>query len=257
MKALRALKKTGAKIIIEIPSFGVDELRSERRLLRKAVLLLARKRRASLARHVDLFALIGEAGSQYHGRPAIGIQNGVDVDATPIRRPMSTSDDVVHALVLASMCRWHGYDRLLAGLEEYKRRNPRRDVVFHFVGPDGDGSLAVWKDMSRRLGVSDMVVFEGPKYGAQLSYFFDLCDIGVAALGLHRKGANAVSTLKVREYMARGIPFVCVPGEHLPDMGSSYAMEVPSDDSPIEIGRVVRFARETRLDRELTRKMRE
>ena len=79
--------------------------------------------------------------------------------------------------------------------------------------------------------------------GTELDRLFNDCDIAVGTLGMHRKNLTFGSTLKVREYMARGIPFIIsYTDEDLsPDL--SYVFNAPSDDSPIDLEQVIQFAR--------------
>lgn len=255
-RALRALRNTKAKIIMEIPSHGVNELKSEKRVFRKAILHIASKLNKKMSEYVDLYALIGGKASQFNGKPAVNILNGIDVDSVPLRKPINEGG-VIHILVLASMARWHGYDRLLEGLRNYEGQQNSPALVIHFVGSEGDGSLSKWKELVDRYNLNSIVHFEGSKYGDELSDFFNLCDIGVASLGLHRISDNMIYTLKIREYMARGLPFVYAAEDDSLEERADYYIKVPNDDSPIDIEIIVAFANKNKLDSVGPKKMRE
>ena len=82
------------------------------------------------------------------------------------------------------------------------------------------------------------------------------CDIGVGGLGLHRKGQYRSMTLKLREYMARGLPFVyAVDDPSLPE-DPAFCLRLPNDESPIDLAELAAFARRAQADEETPARMR-
>jgi len=197
--------------------------------------------------------VIGEpVGDTLHGRPAMNIINGVDVSALPAHTP-NPGDGPIRLLALASMSGWHGYDRILRALANDTSGIKAR---VDFVGGDGDGSLAAWKTLAETLGLGDRVTFHGPLYGSALDRVIAACDIGVGSLGMYRYGLAQGMTLKLREYMARGLPFVsAVDDPSLPD-DPAFALRVSNDDTPIDMARVIAFAQNARLDAGVSDRMR-
>lgn len=71
---------------------------------------------------------------------------------------------------------------------------------------------------------------------------YNKCSMALASLGLHRIGLSIASTLKTREYLAKGIPFV-YSGEIdvFREDPVDFCFQVPADESPIDIEKLVAF----------------
>ena len=148
---------------------------------------------------------------------------------------------------------WQGYDRLIEALARYRGDEP---VTVHMVGGEGDGSLAAWKRLAQERGVADRVIFHGELHGEALDRVAARCDIGVGGLGLHRKGQYRSMTLKLREYMARGLPFVyAVDDPSLPE-DPAVCLRLANDESPIDLAELAAFARRAQADEETPARMR-
>ncbi|MDD3213063.1 MAG: glycosyltransferase, partial [Eubacteriales bacterium] len=204
VKTIRQLKAQGGKLILEYPTYP-KEAENSRFFLRRQVFRYTDSVLAKINPMVDLYTLIGApCGGTLEGRPAMNIVNGVNVTALPPHTP-NPGGTAVRLLALASMSGWHGYDRILRSLAAYQGD---ADVRIEFVGGEGDGSLAKWRALSGELGLADRVTFHGALYGDALNAAVASCDVGVGSLGMYRYGLAQGMTLKLREYMARGLPFV-------------------------------------------------
>ena len=185
----------------------------------------------------------------------MNILNGVDVSRLPLHVPRRGAKDI-GLLALASMSVWQGYDRLIEALARYRGGEP---VTVHMVGGEGDGSLAAWKRLAQERGVADRVIFHGELHGEALDQVAARCDIGVGGLGLHRKGQYRSMTLKLREYMARGLPFVyAVDDPSLPEE-PAFCLRLANDESPIDLAELdseIARARRAQADEETPARMR-
>lgn len=234
-KALSKINKALCKIVIEIPTYPIEkEISLESRFIRKQYFKISHRYFVHQSHYVDLFALIGEKSSGFAGKPALNIENGISLKDIPLRNPSFKQDDI-HILCLANMAKWHGYDRLIEGLRMYINTGNNIKVAIHLVGSDADGSLNEWKKLVKDYRLENYVFFEGPKYGKELDWYFDKCQVAVGSLGLHRIGYNTAATLKVREYMARGIPFILSGGDQSITGKENFYIKVPEDDTPIVI----------------------
>ena len=250
--AMRALKAQGGRLVMEYPTWPIAQ-ENNRFFLRRQVFRYADRVLAKIDPMVDLFTLIGDkTEGTLRGRPAMNIVNGVNVEAFALHQP-NREDPTVHLLALASMSGWHGYDRIIRSLAQYKGD---ADVRLHMVGGDGDGSLEKWRALSVELGLESKVLFEGPLYGDALDRRIAQCDVGVGSLGMYRYGLQSATTLKLREYMARGLPFLsAVEDPTLPDE-PDFALKVPNDDTPISMEEVVAFARQAKQSSDTPARMR-
>lgn len=249
----REIGRSGARFIYEYPTYptGTEKSLSFLRAIYGVYAASLRKKVDNLA---DGFVLIGEdAGGVYNGKTAVNISNGINLEVIPARK-RKPDPDTVHILALASMSYWHGYDRLIRSLAEYRGD---QSVVIHMVGGNDGGSIPEWKALTEELGLQDRVIFHGSKSGAELDEMFDLCDIGVNSLGMYRKGFSVTSELKSREYAARGLPFVCsVDDPALEHTDEPLWLRVSNDDSIPDMGQIVDFALKMRRDERSLEKLR-
>ena len=150
---------------------------------------------------------------------------------------------------------WHGIDRFIRGLHEHNAHYANSTkIVLHIVG-DGPG-LPHLKDLTNNLGLNENVIFHGFKSGKELDEMFDMCHIALDALAGFRKGLTEISSLKSREYCARGIPFIASSRDaDFPD-GWEYVQKIPDDESSIDMNLVIDFANRVMADPEHPQKMR-
>ena len=138
----------------------------------------------------------------------VEIGNGIDVAAIePRASAPAWPAPVLRLIAVATVSKWHGYDRLLRAITAFAARADRTfDVHLTIVGqgPALDGLRA----LSSTLGLDGRVVFAGTVTGAPLRDLYAQSHLAVSSLGLHRIGLSTASVLKAREYCAIGIPFI-------------------------------------------------
>lgn len=253
-KLAETAKKTGAKLIIEIPTFPPNQ-ENNFTGIRKAFSIYSNHFEPKFYELVDGYVVIGEdADGEYKGKPAINIDNGIDVNNVPVREPVNEKD-AIHILALASMCYWHGYDRLIKSLAEYKGD---QKVIIHMVGGNDGGCLPEWKELTHRLNLDDKVIFHGQMSGKELDEMFDLCDIGINALAMYKKNFSVTMELKSREYIARGLPFVCTVNDPiLNNTNGHWWMRIPNDSSIPNMNDIIVFATRMKKETYHIREMRE
>jgi len=244
LTAMKALKAQGGKLVLEFPTYP-NEQENRRSLIRRSVFAYTNRVLKRIHPLVDLYTVIGEpCNGSIDGCPAMNIVNGVDVRQFPLHTP-NPQDAATHLLALASMAGWHGYDRAIRGLAIYPGLE---QVQLHMVGGDGDGSLAIWKRLAVELDLRSRVVFHGPLYGKALDEVVAGCDVGIGSLAMFRYGLRQGMSLKLREYMARGLPFIfAVEDPAIPD-NPRFCQRMPHDTSPIDIESVVTFAKQAKAD---------
>jgi glycosyltransferase involved in cell wall biosynthesis len=237
---LRLLKKEKTEIIEEIPTYPYDdELKHSKGLGIKVFLLVDRMFRSQLKKYVRLFVTYSE-DEEIFGVQAVPIQNGINVEKIEPRHAPALGK-TLHLLTVSSMYFWHGYDRLIRGLAEYYRKQDAdREVCLDMVG---EGLCTEeWKKLTGELGMTDHVIFHGVKTGKELEEQYENAHIAVSSLGIHRLGLASSSTLKNREYMAKGIPMIVANHDKGVEKLGKYCLHVPEDESPIDIREVIRFA---------------
>jgi glycosyltransferase involved in cell wall biosynthesis len=204
-------------------------------------LLLDDLGRARLKEHVDaIVTFFGQ--SEIFGIPCIKSANGIDVDQIPVAPGRPLAGPSISIIIAANLSRWHGVDRLLRGLADYIDREAPWRVTFDIAG-DGPAAQEL-RELCRELGIEDYVSFRGMRIGEDLDALFAKSDLAISSLGMHRLGLRRSSSLKAREYCARGVPFLLASDD--PDFpeGIPFVHRVPADESSIDVAAMVAFVEE-------------
>ena len=242
----KCIKKNNCKFVYEIPTYNPNSKEKSLSWIRSVYNTYSTAFAKKLETMPDLYVFMGDGNLEtFHGVPAIRIENGVDTDTASLRNPVN-DPGTIHVLALSSMSYWHGYDRLIRSLAEYKGSS---NVLIHMVGNDGGGCMKEWKDLTYRHQLTEKVLFHGPMYREELDQMFDLCDIGVSSMGMYRKGFEDTSELKIREYISRGLPIVSsVYDAALEGLDNDLWYQVTNDDSIPSMDEIVRFAQKVKND---------
>ena len=257
----KRLRSHGVVLAVEFPTFPFELERDARhkRLLEshKYLSYVAHRTYAWLeslrAKHAPRYfdyAITYLDDDTIWGVPNITYDNGIDLGAIPLRK-VGAPCEVVRLLAVAKFSPHHGVDRLIRGLAEYKGDRPVRLTL---VGVGAENPSL--EKLVSELKLGDSVVFAGAATGSKLDAFFDDADVAVGSLGLHRIGISLGSTMKSREYCARGIPFIYSFPEKGFNGDEEFTLLLPSNDDPIPIDKVIAFANRVAADPETDSKMR-
>jgi glycosyltransferase involved in cell wall biosynthesis len=138
----------------------------------------------------------------------VEIGNGIDVAAIePRSSAPAWPAPILNVIAVASVAKWHGYDRLLRAVNAFaERANHSFDIHVTIVG-DGP-ALPPLRELATSLELGERVTFAGTVTGPALRDLYARSHLAVSSLGLHRIGLARASVLKAREYCAIGIPFI-------------------------------------------------
>lgn len=238
LKTLRALRKSGVINVIEIPTFPyVGEFKDS--LKKRLIYALDVTLRGQLKKYVQHIVTTTKGRESIFGIRCIQTTNGIDFSSI---KPVTPKDgSITHMIFICSMLPHHGCDRLIKGLAVWKKLNKHDLIKVEIVG-DGP-MLQSYKDLANRLNISEWLTFHGMLSGAALDNVFDMANVAISSLGLHRIGLYNVSTLKSLEYVARGLPIIYATNEEVLE-GKTFTLKIPSDDSPIDIDKIVSFVKE-------------
>jgi hypothetical protein len=266
----RLVKKFGAKLIMEHQSKELDEIKShfEKHRFRlrptnaidwwlNAFLPLLREKiygprinrflRASISVTNEIAIYQTNMGS----RNSFVVSNGVSADSFAMKRnyPFENELNLLFLKGSSGFAPWNGFDRLIKSIDYYCSRNPNGIKINLYVyGHKVDGEIA-----------QRSYIFEGGFItGEELDKVVDRMHLGVSGLSVYMKKFNEGASLKVREYVARGLPFIYAYAD--PDLNadtSFFALKFPNDDSLIDMHKVIDFARDVLTDDLLQKKMRE
>lgn len=258
-RALTALKKRGTKLVLEIPTFPPEqEEKTETRVHRRLFFALSKHYETATIQKFDLLTLIGRIkADSYRDVPAINITNGISLSQIPQRnfKPVDTN---IRLLAVANIQVMNAFDRVIEGIRNYQaeRSDSDPDIHFHIIGPDRDGTKEKLEHLVQATGMEQFVHFEGPLFKQDLETYFSFCDIAVGSMGLHRIGHTGIATLKAREYLAHGIPYITSGIDPVIPQDRGWNMTFAQDDSPIDMKKVLTFVESVRSRTDLGKEMR-
>jgi len=239
--------KKNAKVYYELPTYPYIQEHLKITIENLFILIFEFRSIERLKKVVDEFVVVCEVEDKT-ARDRLGkyriIPNGFDVSYVKIRTAPLLKNEI-HILGLANLAYWHGFDRIITGMAQYK--GPYK-VVFHLAGGTGNEEIEKIRNLASKLAVTQNVVFHEPLYEEKLDALFDICHVAAGALGGYRKGFHLTSELKLREYCARGIPFFmsCYDPEF---ENFQHKFKVPEDDSPIDIAAICEFTKEVYIEK--------
>lgn len=226
------------KIIFEIPTYPYIPEIMANGLLKESVFIIKDFVNHNLFRkYVDLITTYSP-DTEIWGVKALPLKNGVDFSSIsmPVRH---TKENTIEVIEVSCPNYWHGYDRFLAGMDEYYKNGGTRNIVFHMVG---DGmAVPQYHKLVKEYHLEDHVIIYGNKSGVELKKIYERSFIGLDGLARHRSGNTTNSSLKSREYAAYGLPFVSSVDIDFADSDWPYVMSVPQDETPIDMSEVIRF----------------
>lgn len=240
VRALELAKRENPniRILLEIPTYPYE--REYANIRKFPMLLKDLLHRGKLRNCVD--RIVDFSGEKaIFNIPTLQMTNGVDLSQLSLRSLSSAESEELNVICVAAFAKWHGIDRFLSGMEEYVRKGSIRRVRLHLLG-EGPALDALKKQVENRA-LQKHVVFYGQCNRRRMDEVYDKCQFAIECLGCHRKGIDRSSSLKSREYLAKGMPFV-YSGEidvFLEDP-VDFCLKVPADESPVDIEELVAFA---------------
>ncbi len=127
-----------------------------------------------------------------YNKPHVVISNGIDLSSAELLPPTKNISPVITLVASAGMD-WHGVDKLIRFAETYP------DIAINIVG---------YSENDVEIPVPANVRLHGFLNRAQLREIYLTTDVACGTLALHRKNMEEACTLKVREYLAYGVPVI-------------------------------------------------
>lgn len=237
VRMLKKLKKRNVRVIIEIPTYPYEG--EFNKFLPK--MIKDRCNRKKLAKYVDHIVTYSDDKTIF-GIPTINISNGVDMTKLSIVEPVPGNQGEIHMISVARISFWHGFDRIIEGLYLYLMNEPKTRFYFHIVGEGTPEIIEQYKKMIAQYHLEEYVILHGKRVGKELDKIYNMCDIAIDSLGRHRSKVYYNSSLKGKEYLAKGLPIVSGVTTELDSMPEfKYYLRVPADDSPCDLKLIEEF----------------
>lgn len=245
MNYLKFLKSINKKVIIEIPTYPYDKEIKKENFFTK----WDKKYRLKLYKYVDIVVTYSEDKIIW-GIPCINISNGIDLEDTKIID--KKQHDGVNFISVSNCSFWHGIDRFLYSLLQYRKNGGKEEMKFYIVG-EGNETSKLKKIVEDNIELQDIVIFYGFKSGEELDEIYNNSDIALGSLGIHRLKLESVQPLKNREYCAKGLPFII--GFNDPNFkNKEYVYEVSYDDELVDIEKLIKWYKNLEISSEEIRK---
>ena len=248
---LFALKKLGVVIYFEIPTYPYDTESTPKNGLSFIKRIIERKLRFPMGALVHRIITYSDH-SLIWGAETLNISNGVDLTTIPLVTKVKHTDNSFHLIGVAVISFWHGYDRMIHSLAKFYRNSNESDrkIFLHIVG-DGP-EKANLESLTAKYKINDYVKFYGTKTGTDLDDIFDWADVAIDSLGRHRSGNSHNNSLKSKEYIARGLPFI---KSHIDNsLYSDYYYDVTPDESTFDLRLIIEWYEKMNMKPEQIRK---
>lgn len=236
---LKAIKQVCPKVALELPTYPYED-ENRARLVSRMKLSVDLAFRKQLHKYVDFIVTFYDGYESLFGIPVQVIPNGFDFSTMSMVTGELQSDSI-HIIAVSSMREWHGYERFLRGMGEYYQTGTgeKRNIVLHLVGNGRE--YGKYQALVEELKLQERVIMEGSMHGEKLDALYEKCAIGIDSLARHRSGIDVLSSLKSREYGAKGIPMINSCRIDIMDDSFPYLLRVSADEAPVNMDEVVAF----------------
>ena len=238
IKFIKKIKIWNPNIIIlmEFPNFPYDK--EFRGIRNKPYLLKEKLYRRFLKEYVNRMVVYCPIQFAF-GVKTIQTRNGIDFSKIEIAKN-SINPSEIRIIGVANLHYTHGFDRFIYGLYEYYRTDQiHMKIIFTIVGMGSHYHYL--KSLAAKFKLEEFVIFKGTKKGRDLDQEYENQDIAIEALGTCRQDINVSSSLKSREYMAKGLPMITdIQIDVIPD-DYNYVLRVPKGEMPIDMKDVIDF----------------
>ncbi|HIP02787.1 MAG TPA: glycosyltransferase family 1 protein [Campylobacterales bacterium] len=163
--------------------------------------------------------------------------NGINPIQFTMTCPPALDKEFNLIMLSSSFSAWHGLDRLLKSLEAF--HSDKIKINLYIVGKitsEFDTLLASCEE-----NTSIKIHLLGKLHKEELDRVFEKAHIACDSLAMYRLDMHEGSTLKSKEYIARGIPFLYSAPDHDLLSLNNYLYDVKNEDSLIDFYKILKF----------------
>ena len=226
------------KIIQEIPTYPYDK-----ELIIKwynfPIYIKDKLNRRKLHLVIDKIAVQGNIKNIF-GIPTLNFRNEINFNEIDLRKPVESENNVINICAVANMVSWQGYERVILGLKKYyDNLTINNKIILHFVGEGPE--LKKYINLTQKHKLDNYIQFHGYLANIPLSKIYDLCDLALDAFGRYKTGNDITTSLKSREYLAKGLPIIAGSQIDIITDDFPYSLVFPSDSSSVDFYEIVKF----------------
>ena len=244
LRALKTIRVACKKVVMEVPSYPL--VFKSHGIIRRLQFETDRVFQKKCGKYIDRVLYVGNETDTIFGCKAVQIANGLPEEIRKIKHTGYKLADSINLICVSNMYNVHGYDRLINGLANYYDNRKYNNYIIT-ITMVGDGPcMKEYEKIANERGVKKYVKFKGVLKGDKLTEAFEDATIGIGGLGLYREGLEEASSLKTKEYLVRGLPFVYAGKELGLDEDFPFAYMVPNTDEAINMYDIISFVESIR-----------
>lgn len=251
LKFLKKIKKLGIEVFVEIPtypflsekvqiaSYKMQQFRFDKIFtilflsIYEYICILFLK---SYVNHIITFSNL----THIWGIETINISNGIDTKSLKPKKHVKSNREI-SLLFVGNVSKWHGLDKIVKGLHTYSKKEKHEYEIRLLIIGEGN-ELTNLKKLVSDLNLTN-IEFIGFVDSCEIVKYYNIADIGIGTLAIHRKNISIDSSLKTREYFAVGMP--CIGSirdvQILNSPLKNYYLAFTDDESPIDIEKIIYF----------------
>lgn len=224
-------KKNKSKIIFEVPTypyFKEQLLVSRNKILTFCKLVVDTIFFYYLYYYSDIVPIVLSNTQKKLLKKMSLITNGISENDIPIREKPQKKDRKLVLIGVGTLYPYHGYERVITALTKVKKFQFEFRVI-------GDGpEIKNLKKITMDLDLEEQVRFLGRMDKTQLDKAFEDSDIGISALSLYKRDADVDTTLKLIDYLTRGVPAISSDQNEM-SHDNTLIYKVSNDDQSIDL----------------------
>lgn len=213
-------------------------------------------------RNLALFGICNSDDIAHYERKMAGnvyktlvLGDAVQTEKFPIKKPTILGQEfrMIFLKGAATNADFNGLDRVFHGMKNYKGNYNLKLYLF-------GKNLESEKKLIQKLEIEEMVICSGFIQQNEVDEILNQMHIGIGALAVHRKGLKSTSTIKTREYCARGLPFIFGHFDtdfSYSDEAQRFCLQEPASDDSIDFGFVISWYQNMQLEANIETKMRD
>lgn len=234
LQFLEGQKNRGIVSVLEFPTIPYDGELSNKRVIAEDKFY-----RKEMLNYIDKCTTYGDYDKVF-GISCCPLLNGVDIEQFEVRKQTDKKqEDGIVLIAVASMAKWHGYERIIEGLADYYKGNIKRQIILKLVGEGSETDR--YRNIVKTNGLESYVYLCGKLEGEELNRLYNEADIAVGTLGMYKVGVNQGAPIKLREYCIRGLPFIYGYNDTGLNGDEYFAMRVPNNKENINMNKVLEF----------------
>ena len=239
LRMLKAFKSAKVKIVVEIPTYPYD-MEGFETTKGKIISTLDRIFRKMIYKYVDRIVTYSK-DKEIFNIPTINTINGIDFEKIDYDTEAIDVKSSINLIAVSAMYRVHGYERLIEGLNEYYANDGSRNIILRLIGRGDECSK--YEELVKKYNLSKHVIFYGARFGSDLNQLYKENAVGINSLAIHRQGLKNESTLKTKEYAAKGLPVLSSSyvDAFSEEGNEKYVMRIPADETKVKIVDLIAF----------------